>query len=79
MEETEGVMKMEPHAWPNQNPRRSNVHPARTPVVQTSILKEHHRRTSGVTALALQRPSPTNLRSWQVRATGSVEVTSSCQ
>ena len=32
-EETEGVKKMEPTACPNQNPRRSNIHPARTPVV----------------------------------------------
>ena len=40
MKETEGVKKMEPTASPTKNPRRSNIHPARTPVVQTSILKE---------------------------------------
>ena len=43
------------------------------------VWKKRHRRTSGVTALAQQRPIHTNLRSRQVRATGSVKVTSSCQ
>jgi len=42
-EETEGVKKMEPQACPTKNPRRSNIHPARTDVVQTSFLKEHRR------------------------------------
>jgi len=32
-EETEDVKKIEPQACPTKNPRRSNVHPARTPVV----------------------------------------------
>ena len=32
-EETEDVKKIEPQACPTKNPRRSNIHPARTPVV----------------------------------------------
>ena len=53
MEETEGVKKMEPLGCPNKNPRRSNVHPVRTSVVQTSFLKEHRR---------LKEPSSPNIR-----------------
>ena len=40
-EETEGVKKMEPHACPNQNPRRSNVHPARTSSSERTVIAEH--------------------------------------
>jgi len=42
------------------------------------MLKAFYRSFSGVTALAFTPSRHTNLRSWQVRATGSVKVTSSC-
>ena len=41
MEETEGVKKMEPLGCPNRNPRRSNVHPARTSSSERTVIAEH--------------------------------------